>query len=131
MLIRSNFREFASGPVAKTPCSQRRSPGLIPGQGTSSHMLQLRVCMLQRKVPRAATETRHSQMNKQTDIKGKKELIVESLPDDHSWFSCGFSASLRTAPGKFQVSTECLVLNCESESVSRSVAFESAHPQGR
>ena len=131
MIICSNFREFASGPVAKTPCSQCRGPGLIPGQGTSSHILQLRVCMLQLKVPRAATETRHSQMNKQTDIKGKKELIVESLPDDHSWLSCGFSASLRTALGKFQVSAECLVLNCESESVSRSVMFESAHPQGR
>ena len=31
-------------------------PGLIPGQGTRSHILQLRVCMLQLKIPHAATE---------------------------------------------------------------------------
>ena len=46
MILCSNFREFASGPAAKTPCSQGRGPGLIPGQGTSSYLLQLRVCML-------------------------------------------------------------------------------------
>ena len=28
--------------------------GLIPGQGTSSHVLQLRVCMQELKIPRAA-----------------------------------------------------------------------------
>ena len=31
-------------------------PGLIPGQGTRSHMPQLRVCMLQLKIPHAAIE---------------------------------------------------------------------------
>ena len=31
-----------SGPVAETLCSQCRSPGSIPGQGTRYHMLQLR-----------------------------------------------------------------------------------------
>ena len=76
MIIWNNFRESASGPVAKTPCSQRRGPGLVPGQGTSSHMLQLRVCMLQLKIPRAATETPHSQMNERTNkyiLKEKKK----------------------------------------------------------
>ncbi|TEA31286.1 hypothetical protein DBR06_SOUSAS710034, partial [Sousa chinensis] len=29
-------------------------PGLIPGQGTRSHMPQLRVCMPQLKIPHAA-----------------------------------------------------------------------------
>ena len=29
-------------PVAKTLCSNAGGPGLIPGQGTRSHMLQLR-----------------------------------------------------------------------------------------
>ena len=33
-------------------------PGLIPGQGTRSHMLQQQL-----KMQRAATETRHSQTN--------------------------------------------------------------------
>ncbi|TEA34995.1 hypothetical protein DBR06_SOUSAS9710069, partial [Sousa chinensis] len=31
-------------------------PGLISGQGTRSHMLQLRVCMLQLKILHAATK---------------------------------------------------------------------------
>ena len=39
-------------------------PGSIPGQGTKSHMLQLRVRMPQLKVPRATTKTQHSQINK-------------------------------------------------------------------
>ena len=30
------------GPVAKTPCSQCRGPRFDPGQGTRSHMLQLK-----------------------------------------------------------------------------------------
>ena len=33
---------FPGGPTAKTLCSQCRGPGLIPDQGTGSHMLQLR-----------------------------------------------------------------------------------------
>ena len=37
-------RDFPGGPVAKTPYSQL---GLIPGQGTRSHMLPLRTRMLQ------------------------------------------------------------------------------------
>ena len=43
-------KEFPGGPVARTPCSQCRGPGLIPSQGTrSSHMPQLkkRSCMPQ------------------------------------------------------------------------------------
>ena len=39
--------DFPGGPVAKAPCSQERGPGSISGQGTKSHMLQLRVCMPQ------------------------------------------------------------------------------------
>ena len=42
---KSMDRDFPGGPVAKTPHYQRRGPGLIPGQGTRSHMLQLKVCM--------------------------------------------------------------------------------------
>ena len=37
--------------------------GSIPGQGTRSHMLQLRARMPQLKTPQAATKTRHSQIN--------------------------------------------------------------------
>ena len=45
--ILSIFWDIPGGPVAKTSCSQCRGPGLIPGQGTRSHMLQVRVHMLQ------------------------------------------------------------------------------------
>ena len=36
-------RDFPGGPLAKTPHSQSREPGSIPGQGTRSHKWQLRV----------------------------------------------------------------------------------------
>ena len=38
----SYLRQFPGGPVAKTPHSQCRGPGLIPGKGTRIRMLQLR-----------------------------------------------------------------------------------------
>ena len=37
--------DFPGGPVAKTLCSQCRALRFDPGQGTRSHMPQLRVCM--------------------------------------------------------------------------------------
>ena len=40
--IKKINRHFLGGPVAKTFHSQCRGPGLIPGQETRSHMLQLR-----------------------------------------------------------------------------------------
>ena len=39
-------------------------PGSIPGQGTRSHVLQLKISRAATKVPRAATETQCSQINK-------------------------------------------------------------------
>ena len=39
-------------------------PGLIPGQEIRSRLPQLRVHMLQLKIPCAATKTQHSQINK-------------------------------------------------------------------
>ena len=39
--------------------------GSIPGQGTRSHILQLRVCMPQlQKIPHAKAKTQHNQLNK-------------------------------------------------------------------
>ena len=58
-------------------------PGSIPGQGTRSHRLQLRVCMLQLKITHAATKTWHSQINKQVlfqerlqFLKGKMDICL-------------------------------------------------------
>ena len=48
--------DLPGAPVAETPHSQCKGPGLSP-QGTRSHMPQL-------KIPHAATKTRGSQINK-------------------------------------------------------------------
>ena len=50
-------------------------PGLIPGPGTRSHMLQLMIL-------HAATNTRYSQINK--NIFFKKAIFVESRIRDQS-----------------------------------------------
>ena len=42
---------FTDGSVVKNPPAHARDLGLIPGQGTRSHMLQLRVGRLQLKDP--------------------------------------------------------------------------------
>ena len=47
---KSDNKDFLVGPVAKSPRSQCRGLGSIPGQGTRS-------CMLQLKIPHAATKT--------------------------------------------------------------------------
>ena len=48
--------DFPGGPVAKTPNAGRL--GSIPGQGSRSHKLQLRVHKLQLKVLHAATKSK-------------------------------------------------------------------------
>ena len=55
-----NSKDFSGGPVAKTPPSQCRGPGFIPCRETRSHMLQLRVCMPQLKIPDATVQTEDS-----------------------------------------------------------------------
>ena len=73
-------QDFPGGPENKTPSSQWEGLGSIPGQGTRSHMPQLRVHMLQLKLPHAA-ETKK--------IKRKKEINVTSTGQSengfHSW----------------------------------------------
>ena len=51
-----NPRDFPAGPVAKTP--HFPMPGLTPGEGTRSHIPQLK-----RKIPHATAKTRNSQIN--------------------------------------------------------------------
>ena len=50
--------------VVSTQRMQCQGPGLIPGQGTRSHMLQLRVHTPQLKILRATSKIHHSQVNK-------------------------------------------------------------------
>ena len=67
--------DFHSGPLAKTPCSQclgvgGRGAGLIHGQRTRFHMLQLGVRMPQLK-PSTAKE-----INKNKFIKNKENAVL-------------------------------------------------------
>ena len=57
--------------MVKTLCSQRGGLGSIPGQGTRSHMLKLKILHTVMKISQAATKvlcattkTRHSQISK-------------------------------------------------------------------
>ena len=49
--------DFPGGPVAKIPRSRCRGLGSVPGQGTRSHMLQLKDPYYATKVPKATTKT--------------------------------------------------------------------------
>ena len=55
-------RGFPGGPVAQTPHSQCRRPGVIPGWGTRSCMLQLTVRMPQLR-PSAAKINKYLKQN--------------------------------------------------------------------
>ena len=43
--------DFSGGPVTKTLCFQCKGLGFDPWWGIRSHVPQLRVCMLQLKIP--------------------------------------------------------------------------------
>ena len=87
--------DFLGSPVAKTPCIHAGGLSLIPGQGTRSHVLQLRVRVLQLiesachnfrshtlqqrlKIPSAENKTWYSQINK---IFFKKKMCSPSMAD--------------------------------------------------
>ena len=73
-----NGRDFPGGSVAKTPHTPYvGGPGLIPGQETRFHMLQLRVCMVQLSILHATTKTRHSQINKVKNFKKQERKMAD------------------------------------------------------
>ena len=63
---------FSAGPEAKILSSQHRGPGSIPGQGTGSHMLQL-------KTLPATTKTQWSQLNKYSKVEGCSSVTIENF----------------------------------------------------
>ena len=79
------MEDFPGGPVVKTPRSQCRGLGSIPGQG--SQVLQLRLLVLQPKIKilHAATKTQHSRKKKKK--KKKKEQAMQNLEDEGSGLS--------------------------------------------
>ena len=78
-------RSFPGGPVAKTLHSQCRSPGSMTSQRTRSHMLQLRVCMLQLKILHATTKICCNQIIELKKNKTKKDREAETKRYKFSW----------------------------------------------
>ena len=60
----TNIQGFPDGPWLRLFAPNAGGLGLSPGQGTRSHMWQLRVHMLQLNLLRATNKTQHSQINK-------------------------------------------------------------------
>jgi len=73
--IKNNHWDFPGGPVAKTPHSQCRGPGSIPGQEARSHLLKLRLSHATAKDPARPAKTWSIQINK------RKKIF---LTDNHS-----------------------------------------------
>ena len=85
--------------------------GSIPGQGTGSHMPQLRVCMPQLRSQQAAAKTRCNQINKYF----KKRKVFFGKVTGIQIQSCGFgSAAGGTQPSRtlslYEMGTRILVL---------------------
>ena len=84
--LNSELWDFPGGPVAKTRCSQCKEPGSIPGQGTRSHMLQL-------KILNAATKPKYNQINKYICLNVFKNIwtlsnvhsIIPTMPLIQPW----------------------------------------------
>ena len=67
------------------------SLGLIPGQGTRSHMVQLRICMLQLKILHAATKTWCSQIGKGKSLSHIRLFVTPLTVAYQASQSMGFS----------------------------------------
>ena len=71
--------------MAKTVFPMRKAPGLIPGQGTRSHMLQLR--------PDAAKEINTKRKNKLTKSPQRVEMHIHvTFNQDQKWIHQDMSA---------------------------------------
>ena len=104
---------FPGGPGATTLCSQCRGPGLIPGQGTRSHIWQLRVQTPQikdpayynwgqrshvpRQRPKAAKENRYLKANK---WKQNKKTPKQKRLGTGKIYSKNLVSAVRTFPCK-------------------------------
>ena len=65
--IKSKYKDSLGGPQANTPCFQWRGLDLIPGQGTRSHMMQLKIphaATKKKKIPNTAPKTWLGQIRK-------------------------------------------------------------------
>ena len=82
----SNMQRTMEIVSARTPRSQWRGRCLIPGQGTRSHSLQLRVCMPQLKILLAPINTRHSQIKKKISMRKTNNPLQIQAKDKYTKF---------------------------------------------
>ena len=75
---RRGYRDFPSGPMAKTLHWECRGQGSVPGPGARSHMPPLTVLMLQLQISRAETKPWRSQINKY--FLKKKRMQIRLFP---------------------------------------------------
>ena len=103
--------DFPGGPVAKTPCFQCKGPGSVPGLGTRSYMPQLRVWMLQLRIPSVATKAWYSQINKINTLKGM--IILSPKQKDLGTINSRINSYLvegrssKRGSGSFSVENSC------------------------
>ena len=65
-------------PGAKTPHSKAGGQGLIPSQGTSSPVLQLRVFMQELKIPHAARQMEDSECRNHDPVQPSKLIKINT-----------------------------------------------------
>ena len=65
---KTKSQDFPGGPRLRLWAPTARGLGLIPGQGTRSHILKLRVHLPQLKILHAATKTQQSQKKKKSPL---------------------------------------------------------------
>ena len=63
--------DFLGGPVVKNPPANAGDTGSIPGQGTRSHMPQLKTLC-------ATAKTQHSQLNEYSKVGGCSSVTIEN-----------------------------------------------------
>ena len=66
---------------------QCRGPGFDPGQGTRSHMPQLRVCMAQLKIPHATRETQDPMRRPKSCVLQLRPIKAKEI-NDFFFLSC-------------------------------------------
>ena len=86
LVLISNIQRTMEIISAKTPCSQCRGHCLIPGQGTRSHLLQLRVRMPQLKILLATINTQCSQIKKKIIMRKTNNPLQIQAKDKYTKF---------------------------------------------
>ena len=82
---RTAWWDIPGGPVAKTLHSNAGDLGLIPGQETRSHLMQLSVPLPQLKIPHATSKTRCNPVNLKKKKKEHYGELMEEVKTRDGW----------------------------------------------